>query len=571
MKYRERIAPSAASVKRVQAAARTAKPALPVRRIAAFAGAAGLIALLAGCGDKPQKSVEPVLPYVAVARTVARMHWVGRNRISESTNAAALKRVWSEPQSEKLAAQTLDKLSTAPWRLFSHAATTNSAASSALRPLIEDCFSNECHLEIRDATNQPGELAFAIRVSPEHAALWQTNLATVIESLTGMKTESRSAGWSLTKHDVPNRIDLVHVGGWVLVGIGQDTNSLLADFAARIEKSGSPVTAGNPDSWLELALDPRGVSDAFNLNWDLPANCPKILLDAGGHNQLVGTRADFLFPESLNLDLQPWRVPAGLIRPPLSSFIAVRGIESLVKSLPWWTNLPPGPAPNQLFCWALDGAPQMTFLAAPLENASNRVATIVDWAMKNYGGQFATNETFSFKKSENGNALLWNGIPFLDPTLKSEKTDDGEFVFIGMFPNRPPTRTPPPAGLLEELSTRTNLVYYDWDLTGPRIGSLLYVSQFFRFALKKPQLPEGAELAWLNATATNLGPTVTEVAQVAPNELRLLRSSGCGFTALELHLIADWLASPTFPVGLHTFTAKPPPSRGRLPMNPPEK
>jgi len=39
--------------------------------------------------------------------------------------------------------------------------------------------------------------------------------------------------------------------------------------------------------------------------------------------------------------------------------------------------------------------------------------------------------------------------------------------------------------------------------------------------------------------------------------LTFARKSTLGFTALELHLLADWLESPRFPHGLHTFPAPP--------------
>jgi hypothetical protein len=37
--------------------------------------------------------------------------------------------------------------------------------------------------------------------------------------------------------------------------------------------------------------------------------------------------------------------------------------------------------------------------------------------------------------------------------------------------------------------------------------------------------------------------------------LELERDATVGLNAFELHLLADWLESPQFPLGLHTFLA----------------
>src|SRR5205823_667240 len=75
------------------------------------------------------------------------------------TNASAFMQIWNLPESARLEAQTLDKLSTAPWRLLkgmtNGAASTNAqtpvGASTLLRPLLEDLIQEESFLEITGA------------------------------------------------------------------------------------------------------------------------------------------------------------------------------------------------------------------------------------------------------------------------------------------------------------------------------------------------------------------------------------------------------------------------------------
>jgi hypothetical protein len=47
------------------------------------------------------------------------------------------------------------------------------------------------------------------------------------------------------------------------------------------------------------------------------------------------------------------------------------------------------------------------------------------------------------------------------------------------------------------------------------------------------------------------------VVQADSGRLVFTRTSTVGFTALELHLLADWMESPQFPRGLHTLLAPP--------------
>ena len=115
-----------------------------------------------------------------------------------------------------------------------------------------------------------------------------------------------------------------------------------------------------------------------------------------------------------------------------------------------------------------------------------------------------------------------------------------------------------PGDLLKEVFSRTNLVLYGWEITQPCINTWLYVSQSLRLVLNKPQIPvDCISMNWLTAVAPRLGNCVTAVSRTAPDQLSFIRSSSVGFSAAELECLADWLESPQFPIGLHTFLAPP--------------
>ena len=524
--------------------------------LAAFLGA--------GCGKPATPSSDrPALPYTLTSQTVAHFHWLGKKQLAATTNAASVMRIWNTPESAKLETQVLDKLSTAPWRLLPHVATTNyAAAAPLLRALLDDCVQSESYLEIRAATNQPGELAFAIRLPAARAEVWQTNLATVLESLTGLQTTPSqpstlnpqpARGWSLKKHEAPNLIELTRVGEWIVVGLGQDRNALADDFTARILRNHTPLQQVSADSWVDARVDLRRVTEAFKLDWNLPAGLPEVSLQIAGDGQVVQTHGTLDFPQPLNLALEPWNLPTNLMHGHLGSFTALRGFAPWLGAQPAWSDLQIGPAPNQFFVWAGLGIPMQTLFAAPASAASNRLAQISDTLMQKTDPWLVANRSGHLEKLPDSPGVTWIGMPFLNPYLRSE----GDFIYGGFFPNAG-GKNGMPSDLLLALS-RTNIVYYDWEITSPRIEAWFYLGQTLRLIFHQSQLPPNSvSSAWLLAQTNTLGNCVTTLAQTGPEQLSLARrSAGLGFTAFELHLLADWAESPQFPLGLNTLLGRP--------------
>jgi hypothetical protein len=64
-------------------------------------------------------------------------------------------------------------------------------------------------------------------------------------------------------------------------------------------------------------------------------------------------------------------------------------------------------------------------------------------------------------------------------------------------------------------------------------------------------------MAWHKSAGLKLGNSITMTTKTGPAQISFVRSSSIGLTAVELNLLADWLESPRFPVGLHSFLAPP--------------
>ncbi|MGD0615940.1 MAG: hypothetical protein ABSA69_10920, partial [Verrucomicrobiota bacterium] len=354
----------------------------------------------------------------------------------------------------------------------------------------------------------------------------------------------------------PNSIELSRVGEWTVLGAATGQNPLLAELVSRIRRDPAPFGSGASNDWLQASVDLPRFAAALSTHCNLGGDWPRISLQVAGEGTNVHTRGELDFSTLPPIELDQWNVPISIMAGPLASVTAVRGFKSWLGSLQAWNGLHIGPPPNQLFLWTLMGRGWNSYGAAPLQDASNEVYKLTDLVLQKGGPWFATNDLAKFARSERFNGLEWRGNPWLWPSLQSLTITNGNFVFGGLFLNQP--TAPPPAGYFDTVLAGTNLLYYDRELTGPRLPQWLYVGQFARFVSGIPQMPfKAASLEWLRVAGPRLGPSVTRITKTGAATLSFDRVSSIGFTAVELHLLADWLESSQFPVGLHTFLAPP--------------
>ena len=450
--------------------------------------------------------------------------------------------------------------------------------AALLRPLLEDLLEQESFLRVRQATNQPGELALAIKLSEERARLWQTNLATLLESLTSNRVTAapgRTNGWQLSVHSPqstvrspqsavagppPTRtVDLARVGDWTLVGLAPGSNALLGEALTLFRENPTGEDLAPPNTWLFANLELRRIASALSLRWDLPAELPWLTLGVTGDGKTVHTRAQLNFAQPLPFELEPWNIPTNLIHDPLVSFTAIQGLQPWLSSSKLWQRLDLGTPPNQLYFWAQGGLEFLSYFTAPTPNASNCVERVTNRLLQKPDAYLAAEGMGRLGRSTNGAGVVWSGVFLMEPFIQPVGLTGGNFVFGGLLAS-PLTNRPPPAELFQALLGVKNLVAYDWELTGPRLHQWLNFGQLVRFAFHVAQVPpKSASLEWLRALEPELGNCVTAVKRTGPAQLSFTRNSALGLTAAELDLLADWLESPRFPRGLNTFLGEPVP------------
>ncbi len=501
----------------------------------------------------------------AASDAIARVHFAGTAQLAADPNAANLVEIAVLSQTRDLREQTLQKLATAPFRFLKNkiASQTNDYAA-VIRPMLEDLIGAESYVEARGAAEPVPELMLAVRLDDKRAGAWGTNLSTILTSWTGIPVSEIQAGgfkgWELKKHVWPNRIRFFRAGDWVLFGWGQNDLLLQAGFLQRIKEKGRPVEAFTEsclDAWVDWP------SLASRLPAGLPVKLPKMQLtvqtrkDAARPEGYVRQELKMKFPEPLGLTLDAWKIPTNTIHNPLTSFTAFRGIAPWLSQRQAAKDLDAKPLPNQAFVWALDAIPFETYFAIPAPDSTNYLRHIAPALVSKVNAPMQSWPVSCEAHWTTNNEITVTGNPFFGPYLDAIREPAGDFLEGGIFPKLDQTGlfskeqhlNPLPTGLISEILSRTNLVYYDWEITEARVIQWRALSQLSLIIADKPiTTPDTTAQKWIDAVKKKLGNTGTLATLTAPDELTALRNSTAGLTGVELTWLAYWLDAPGFPL-----------------------
>jgi hypothetical protein len=516
-----------------------------------------------GC-QKSGPTKQALTPTVLPANTIASVHWRGKRWLGYEATAFFFMRIWNLPQTVQFENQTLEKLAAFPADYF-HASGPSSngvvAVESRMLPLLKDLEQEETYLEISAASNAAPELVLAVHLDAEdpqsQCDRWSTNLSAMLAPLAAHPASSVKDSWTLplTNASALNRIEFHRSGRWALLGLAAGDNSLLKELSGRIQRDGVPFVSGGTNLWLEATVAPNRLASAF------PALTAQILPETKAlrfvHIRLTGdganviTRATAGFVKPLPENSGTWQLPLPLLHEPLTSFAAVRGLQSLLANWPVGHALPIGTPPNQLFTWSSAGSPFQVYLAAPFPDARQQVSNVSDWLLQQGNPWLAGHGYIQFDRAPEGNGVTWGNLPNIRPFIASASAGTNSWLYAGLLPDN--NTAPAPAGLIQDLLGRTNLVYYGWELTGSRLQPCLELGQTIRLVTRHRQMDmNSVSLNLLATLIPRLGTSTTVVSRSSPAELTFYRRSTLGLTAPELHLLADWLESSNFPYGLHS-------------------
>ncbi len=467
-----------------------------------------------------------------------------------STGGDHFKEIWSLPPALDLRIQIVRSIASVVAREIASSSPSSNLVT-LLVPLIIDVVEQETVLEVRGDRNDPSWF-LAVKLSEARRAAWQSALSRVLEESKlppgAAATLDGYPGWKVSFSKLG--LSWVSTRDWLLLSLAPGPSTAWTDAIAQLKQSQnlSPIAAGK---WLTVNADLARLRQTFQMIPEFAAS--KLELEFGPKGENVRTDARLQFAAPLGWAPEPWQIPTNTIRDPIVGFTAARGIRPLLLKNEEASILPPDAIPNQASVWAMPKVPYFLFAAYPQNNVSNLVFQTLPklpMVITNHGrlsGQLLW--------STNTGELYWQGLPFMMPTVKPLLDADREFLFAQMVP-MPISPKKPPVELFSFMS-RTNLAYYDWEITQERLMGWrrIYQVGLLAFMRQSPvtNAPSQRLLDELSI-GKRLGNSITEVTVTGSSELTVMRHSPVGLSGMEIASALRWFDSSNFP-----FTWEPTP------------
>ena len=487
---------------------------------------------LCGCIERESRSSGSGLMF--------RMHWAGAGKLSGGTNALA--KVLALKGTSDLRSEIFLKLGRAPGELWKKSLPAGAAdQSTQLRPLFDDLWGHESLVELRGSPERP-DLVVAAQLDDAHAEVWNKNLRAVAAgwkfSAEKPLTLNNAKGWSAAGKSL--NVHYARSGNWSFAAIAHDSKP---PFEAQLRSDRpAPALASNI---LEMHFDWPRLNRAFPLlaHYSLPPMDIKV----SQRGQSLRTEGKFVFSDRLPIKFEPWKIPTNVVMEPINSFTCAQGIAPVLNQVKGFASLRLKDPPNQVCMWARATVPVQTSLTVPMPDPTNVVKEIAPRLPDLVKAHF-TNAPGRFLWISNRAEWLWSGLPLFIPHLRPLKEPNGDFLFGGLFPAGPKSNAAP-AELFAQVIGRTNLVYYDWELTQERLAQVRYMTQLVDMINnRRLATTNSTGFQWLREIEPLLGNSITEVTLSSPKELSFVRKSDLGFTGFELVMLSRWIESAGFPL-----------------------
>jgi hypothetical protein len=269
------------------------------------------------------------------------------------------------------------------------------------------------------------------------------------------------------------------------------------------------------------------------------------------------------YPDAVPWTPQPWRIPKDLVREPLISFTATQGVEPYMQVNEVFSKLATDPFTNQFFCWAQRVMPFQRFMAWPVKDAGKVLKDLGREGVATVNPILAQWDHSQLSWVGASSEITWIKSAVMGPFLRVAPSKEGDYLLAGLFMGEENFPVAPDT-LWTQFENRSDIVYYNWELTGVRVRQWRLFCELT--PLLAPVSGHGSSTAtgkksmpplfvvenWLTELESALGNTVTEVTRTAPDELTVTRSAPLVFTGLELVWLSHWLADvPAGPLNLN--------------------
>jgi hypothetical protein len=474
---------------------------------------------------EPEKSVEAPVKY----------RCAGLSQLANDSHLPTLHKVLTSRSTTNLLNVALIRLS--GFLAASLGFGNNPSSASLIEPLLRDIMTTESLGCFGRGSVDRSAFFLALHLEAPRAQLWQDNLGKIFGG-SGDKFMSQDFEGRRWNGGGSNSVWIIQARDWLLVGRGEDFADPQTECLQQIKARGSPDPLSEHD-WLEADFASDRVGGWFQFLQ--PA---RIRITVAASEDKLQIAARILAGDAIPWTAEPWKIPKDLIQGQIISFTAGQNVAAFLKMDPALSQLPGNPFTNQFYCWALDQMPLLNYMAWPEVSASNTLETLSTAAPAALNPELKLLNGTELVRPPQGNTLALRNIRLFVPSLQAVEGSNGQFLFLSSFP-RAANGKPMPDALISQVEGRTNLVYYDWELTGRRMQEWQILDKMIanrsRAESSHAQDDELVENEWLSGLGSLAGNTVTEITRVAPNELSFVRKAPVGFTAVELDLLADWI------------------------------
>jgi hypothetical protein len=475
------------------------------------------------------------------ANAAARYHCAGVAQLTANTNLATLNKVFalhSEAAVQKLALSRISGMLAGALDFGS-----NAPAASLLEPLLSDVLATESLGSFGGAAANPLNFVLALRLDASRSQLWRDNLDKAFGRPGEKFAAGEFSGWRWNRSGADS-FWIVPARGWLLAGRGDEFAPLQAEYLQQVSRQGRPVPPLQ-ENWLEADLDWTR-PDVCAPDWARLLKPARLKISIAAEKDNLRMAARVIYPEAMPWKSDPWQLPKQFVGSPLVSFTVGQDVGAFLNLSPAFSRLDGDPLTNQFCAWALDSLPFLTYMAWPVVNATNVLEGLSTEAEAAFSPGLKEFNGTELRWLEDQRKLVLSNLRVILPSLQAVHDAAGEYLQLGLFP-LPPAHKSAPDELWKQINGRTNLVYYDWELTGPRLQHWRLLG---RMLLSRSRAPtehvmraQRLEEKWLGELAPLVGNTVTEITRVAPNELSVVRTAPVGITGIEMFLLADWLST----------------------------
>jgi hypothetical protein len=337
---------------------------------------------------------------------------------------------------------------------------------------------------------------------------------------------------------------MVPARDWILLGRGNGLGTVQTEYLQEIARDGRPAVS-LATNWLEADLDLNLLADALP-EWAKLLKPGQIHISVAPNADTLEIKGRLNYAEAVPWKAEPWQQPKELVRNPLVTFTAGQDVAAFLNLSPQFANFHDNPLTNQFFAWANGQMPFQSYATWPASDPTNAMKKLSTEMQSAFNPILHEINRTQLLWQPDVDRLVWSDLRVVAPAITPARDDNRDFLLLSLFPLTPQIQSAPEKPW-SQLDGRTNLVYYDWEVTGRRLREVRMLIEMLGYRQDaRTDEDLNAQVVkdnFLGGMGTAIGQTVTEITRPAPNELSIVRQGPLGLTGVEMVLLSNWFAT----------------------------